>query len=647
MGYAESVKLKLISVIYKQPLSFVIFFSLSVLYASHSSANAEELSENRLRSQNIVELQPIIISVLRAQTYMKDAAENVIVYSAQDIKKTPAKDLGEVLSYLPGVNVQVGNKFGQSTSISIHGSDSRHVLVMVDGIPFNTQLSGQANPAKIPLENIKQIEVIKGASSSSWGSSLGGVINVITQDAGDSTIPHGSITSSFAEFETTKNSLNLSGKVLDLGYLLTASHLQTEGIQSKSDARETKTFSKIVHPLGDQAKLSGSFGYSGAKIHSGVTRNNQWNSTPYATRYGQIKLDIDQPDIQFSTAVKYNDQEITTDTYNALTNTRTSYTVSENVYHGLSLNSRHFFHEDQDALVLGADFNWDVFKSNNYLTEGKSINSQAPYFNYTAKRGSWDLIPGLRYDRNEQFGSQVSPSFGTVYHFQNLEETSLKAKVSRAFNAPPLLWIYNYDPSPGVLVGPNPDLKAERAWVYETGFNSKIFSPLRMELNLYRNDVKDAIATVSENGLFVKKNFRKFRRQGGELLLSYDVSSEWDVYASGAFNDVKNTQTKQIVRDQGIARQSFTLGTHYAAQNGFGFNLYGYYNRWSSSPSSQPNDRKFIFDTRLTKRFKNATRLGSVQIFLNIYNITNSKYWSSITFPSPRRYFEGGLSLEF
>ncbi len=629
----------------KQALSFFIFFSLFILYACLPSANAEELNENRLRSQNIVELQPIVVSVLRAQTYVKNIAENVIVYSAEDIKKTPAKDLGEVLSYIPGVDVQVANKLGQPTSISIHGSDSRHVLVMVDGIPFNTQLSGQANPTKIPLENIKQIEVIKGASSSSWGSSLGGVINVITKDAGDSVIPRGNITSSFAEFETIKNSLDLSGKVWGMGYLLTASHLQTDGTQSKSDVRETKTFSKIVQPLGDQAKLTGSFGYSGAKIHSGVTPSNRWNSTPYTSRYGQIKLDIDKPQTEFTTAVKYNDQEFTTDTYNASTNARVSYTVSENVYHGLSLNSRHSFHDDQDALVLGTDFNWDIFKSNNYLTESKSINSQAPYLNYTAKRSNWDIIPELRYDHNKQFGSQLSPSFGTVYHLQNLKETSLKAKVSHAFNAPPLLWIYNYDPS--LLVGPNPDLKAERASVYEAGLDTKIFSPLNMEFNLYRSDLKDAIATAFENGLFVKKNFKKFRRQGGELLLSYDVSSEWDIYTSGAFNDVKNSQTKQIVRDQGIARQSFTLGTHYAAKNGFSFNLYGYYNRWSSDPSLQANDRKFIFDTRLTKEFKNVAPLGSVQIFLNIYNIANSKYWSSITFPSPQRYFEGGLSLKF
>src|SRR5207249_11160049 len=134
-----------------------------------------------------------------------------------------------------------------------------------------TQLSGQANPTKIPLENIKQIEVIKGAASSVWGSSLGGVINVITEDVGNSGIPKGNFTTSAGEFSTTKNSLELAGKARELGYLFTGSYFETQGTQSRSDVQESKLFSKFAHPLGDQAKVTGSFGYSGANVHSGVT----------------------------------------------------------------------------------------------------------------------------------------------------------------------------------------------------------------------------------------------------------------------------------------------------------------------------------------------------------------------------------------
>jgi len=172
---------------------------------------------------SVDELEPIIVSATRIPTKATHISGHTAVVTEEDLETMPARDLTEALKYVPEVDVQVANHFGQPTSLSIHGSDSRHVLLMVDGIPFNTQLSGQANPTRIPIEHIKQIEVIKGASSSAWGSSLGGVVNVITKDVGTTETPRGQFTSSFAEFSTTKNSLELSGRLSDLGYFISGS----------------------------------------------------------------------------------------------------------------------------------------------------------------------------------------------------------------------------------------------------------------------------------------------------------------------------------------------------------------------------------------------------------------------------------------
>jgi outer membrane receptor protein involved in Fe transport len=302
---------------------------------------------------------------------------------------------------------------------------------------------------------------------------------------------------------------------------------------------------------------------------------------------------------------------------------------------------------EYSTLVIGADFDWHALKSNRYLDRGKNISMQAPYMNATIPWDQWDFITGVRYDHNQRFGSQTSPSFGMVYHFEDLRETLMRAKVSRGFNAPPLLWIFNNDPS--AFVGANPDLKAERSTAYEAGLETNLLPSLAVGLNFYRADVKDAIALVFDagNGVFIQKNFRKFRRIGGELLLNYRLNDELALYTSGAFNDVENKATGQQVRDAGIARQKFTLGTDYKNAHGFGVNVSGYYNRWSSAASLRPNDRKPIFDMKLTKEFKGAAPNIDVETFLNIHNLTNSKYWSSISFPLPERYFEGGFSVKF
>ena len=193
-----------------------------------------------------------------------------------------------------------------------HEAATRQVLLMIDGIPFNTQLSGQANPSLIPTEHIKQIEIIKGASSSAWGSSLGGVINVITKDVGDTPVPKGTLTSSFAEFATTKNSLDLAGKIKDLGYFVSGSYFNTDGAQAFSETEEKKYFGKLSLPFGDEIKLTGSLGYMEANPRYALPTSTFLISQPQYTRYGKILLDVDQTNYRWNVSYKFNDQDITT-----------------------------------------------------------------------------------------------------------------------------------------------------------------------------------------------------------------------------------------------------------------------------------------------------------------------------------------------
>ena len=615
---------------------FNLFFSFCI-----ANALAEDY-EKRISSDSVM-LGTIVVAAKRVESEEGRIAENVTVYTKEDIEKLSASNLGEAIKYMHGVDISVTNQFGQSTALSIQGSDSRQVLVMIDGIPFNTQLSGQADPTIIPVEHIERIEVIKGASSSVWGSSLGGVINVITKDVGDSVTPKGEFKSTFAEFSTTRNSLELAGKIAELGYFMSGSYLETDGTKSRSDVQENKIFSKLSYPLGDDAKITGSFGYTGAHVHDGVNFDDTWVSMPYISRYGKLRLDKHDIDFDFKVAYKYNDQNVIGDTYIASTGDLSSSSVSNNTYHGISLNGSLNFRAD-DMFVFGSDFDWHELKSSNYLDTSKRISMQAPYMNYTLKCDNWDFIPGVRFDSNQQFGSQTSPSFGMIYHFTDTNQTLIRGKISRAFNTPPLMWIYNDDPS--LWVGPNPDLKAERAIVYEIGFETKMFPSLGMQLDLYRADVKDALALVFDGEVYKYDNFRKFRRQGAELSLNYEVNDDLTLFGSGTFTVVENRETGKIVRDADIARQSFSLGGSYKNEGGFGFNLYGYYRRRNSDPG-EGNDRKFIFDAKFTQEFKDVKDNIDLEVFLNIHNLTNSKYWSNPAYPLPERYFECGFSAKF
>lgn len=586
-------------------------------------------------------LEKIVVTNRRAAGTLGEATENVSIISQEQIERLPARNLGEVLNYIPDIDIQPRQGFGRaSPHISIQGSDSRHVRIMIDGIPLNPQSSGQVDPVEFPIENIARIEVIKGPASSIWGSALGGVINVITKDTGTTLIPKGSITTSFAEFRTKKDSFDLSGKAGEIGYYIFSSYMDSGGTGPRDDVLEKKTFAKLSYGLKDAGKLTASFGYSTAEANSGRLPDGSWETQPYKQSYGKVGWEKDFGITDVKVDFKHSRNDVITKLYDSVDSEEPySRVEARNALYQLSVNSSLRLRQ-KDLLVLGADFDNDSLKSFPYLPEAKSVKLYAPYVNYTLKINPWNINFGLRYDHNSEFGSDLSPSWGAVYHFKNLPDTLIKVGVSRAFNAPPLLWKFN--DNPGLNTAANPDIKPERAWVYETGLESRILPIFWFKLSLYRSDVRDAIANATNaQGYTYKKNFQKFRRQGAAFQCKLKFFKGLDFIGGAAFNDIEDRSTKQTVRGGGKARQSFDTGLEYKNKSGLRISLVGYYNRWNEPASYEPNDRKMLCDLRVSQVWKNFTP------FLNVYNLTNSNYWADFYYPVPERYFEGGVSFKW
>ncbi len=121
--------------------------------------------------------------VVSVSQYKKNAAKETVstsVISKDQIKNTNSNDLGEVVNKTSGVLVQDGQISIRGGSSYAYGVGSR-TAVLTDGISLSSADLGQSQNTFVPLENVKQVEVIKGASSVIYGSSaLNGVINVIT-----------------------------------------------------------------------------------------------------------------------------------------------------------------------------------------------------------------------------------------------------------------------------------------------------------------------------------------------------------------------------------------------------------------------------------------------------------------------------------
>jgi vitamin B12 transporter len=590
-------------------------------------------------SQQAVDLEKITVTSRRTPIDLGESIDNVTVISDEQIKYLPARDLSEVLSYVPGIDIEPRQGFGRGASVTIQGSDSRQVRVMIDGIPFNNQASGQADLSKFPIENIARIEVIKGPSSSIWGSALGGVINVITKDTGTTTIPHGNITTSFAEFRTRRHSGDVSGKAGPFGYYFSSSYMESGGHGPRDDVLEKNTFGKISYAFEQIGNVTASFGYTGADANSGQFPDGTWQSQPYLSRYGKMGWQKDFGSADLSIDLKHVRQDMTLKSFLTVADEEPLFIIrTRDAFYQCSINST-IRPRGKDLLVLGADFDWHILKSD-YLSQAKNIKLEAPYFNYTWIRAPWDLNFGFRFDHNSEFGKQLSPSLGVLYHPGNTPDTSIRFQVSRAFNAPPLLWKHYELTLSGITT--NPDIKPERAWVYELGLESKCLQNAWVKLSLYRSDVWDALNLATNgSGEFFMKNFEKFIRQGVEFQSRVNITNELSFLGAAAFNDIKDRATKKIVTGGGRPRQSLSLGIDYRNKRGLNFYLRGHFDRWNEPPEAAPNDRKMLCDANISQQFKNTA------FFLNIYNIANSKYWADFFFPVPERYFEGGITCKW
>src|SRR5471030_1538973 len=130
-----------------------------------------------------------VTSVSKKEQRLSRTAAAVFVIGHEDIRRSGAQNLPDVLRMAPGV--EVAQIDANAWAITIRGFDSRFsnkVLVLVDGRSvYNNGFSGVYwDQLDMPLENIERIEVIRGPGGSVWGANaVNGVVNIITKKAGE------------------------------------------------------------------------------------------------------------------------------------------------------------------------------------------------------------------------------------------------------------------------------------------------------------------------------------------------------------------------------------------------------------------------------------------------------------------------------
>lgn len=216
-----------------------------------------------------------------------------------DIEAAQARTLDEALRLLPGVYVRTG---GDGTPrIDVRGLRSRHVLLLIDGVPVNSTNDGQFDPSGITTESIREIKVSYGSSSILYGdNALAAVIEVTTHQPGPGV--HGAFGADLGQTDQRGGSGRISVAGARASLLVTGSAFASDGFPLPGQFTPTSMQVAGLRVNSDRARRNvlAKFGYD----LSGSLKLNTLLMVDTGS-YGIPPSTINDPNDQFARTVRY------------------------------------------------------------------------------------------------------------------------------------------------------------------------------------------------------------------------------------------------------------------------------------------------------------------------------------------------------
>src|SRR5205823_10699091 len=223
-------------------------------------------------------LPPVVVTATRTETPQQDVTTSISVITTKDIEAQHAETVLEALRNVPGVDVVQSGSRGTTTSVFIRGSESDHVLVLIDGVEVNSTTVGAFDFAHLTTENVERIEILRGAGGTLYGSqAIGGVINIITK-RGQGPLEAG-LSLEGGNGSTHRQALTLRGSAGRLGYSFSGARTESQGFHSvNDDYRNLAASGRLDYQVTEDAILRGIFHF--VKTDQGLFNNNNFASQP-------------------------------------------------------------------------------------------------------------------------------------------------------------------------------------------------------------------------------------------------------------------------------------------------------------------------------------------------------------------------------
>ncbi|PKL96699.1 MAG: hypothetical protein CVV18_00620 [Gammaproteobacteria bacterium HGW-Gammaproteobacteria-8] len=496
---------------------------------------------------------PIVVTAGRTEQRLDTVPARITVLDREAIERSQAPDLLELLRLEAGVDLARTGGPGGQTSVFIRGSNSNHVLVLIDGVRVAASGTGAFTWEILDPALIERIEIVRGPRAARWGSdAIGGVIQIFTRrgPGAGASLRYGSHDDRRAAARWGSESVSLSAAARKVrGF----SAQNPRGFAFDPDDDGFRNLGAAASARFDLG--GGTLDWHG-RLASGRTEfdqgesdfdNASWRADYRSPMRGvwQLQVGLGMLDDRLETETAFGMNRVETRRWQADLLLERTFSGGANWLLGLDA-----WREQGESLNQ-----WDETRNNYGLFTG--LDGQIGPVGYEL---------ALRLDDDENFGTEPSGNFGL--NWRAADPLRLYASLGRGFRAPDFSQLFS--PGFGGLFAGNPALEPERSWSTELGMDWQIKAGQRLGLSLFDNRIDDLI-DFSGPG-FGAINIREARIRGLEL--SHDLGlGAWSSNFNLTWQDPEDRDTGQALLRRPDFKTNWVLDRSFGQRARLGLEL--------------------------------------------------------------------------
>jgi outer membrane receptor for ferrienterochelin and colicins len=596
-----------------------------------SNLNLNEVVVTGTRSEKTLKNVPVITQIISARQMLNLGITTVA---------------GALQNMVPGLDI---SQFGTRTSITMQGMDSKYVLFLIDGERIAGEVNGDIDYSMLNLENIDHMEIIKGASSSLYGSNaIGGVINIITKKI---TEPFDAkFYSRYSKYNELFSGGGIGIKKGIVGSRTSLNFSRTDGYDNTPESPHDWT----QNP------------YTSYSINQKfeITPDSRFSIIPYFSYYhfergnvsarpahdlytdfnGGLKGEyfLGKHSIDFS---YYRDRYNTFNVLELLDNKRD--TVSWDFIQTGRVQGN-FNLSEKNNLIAGIEYNSDKLYTVR-IDGGIKSSGEAVFFVQEDLRlgKRWNIIAGIRGSDHTNYGLNAAPKISVMFKQGFL---NLRASAGTGFRSPSLKELYMYFDHFGewYIIG-NPSLKPESS-KYISGSIEFLKPWNNSTVTVYRNELSNMITDrwLPDSALLTRQyqNVASASVYGIDFILKQKICT--GLWLNTGYSYVHSRDNQTGFQLYGTAKNSGNVALdYYFRQKGYSFTAQIYCKLmgekfYEATVDGTPPDKPYN-----SWRFTFSQEYKWLRISTGLDNIFNVKIPNNLDFISPGRRFFVGLNIDF